>query len=267
MKTAMHFTDKYLLAPQNPITVTQIGSGGTGSSMITELAKINHCLIALGHAGLQVTLWDDDVVTEANRGRQLFAASEVGLCKSVARVNNVNRFFGTNWKAREEKFTYNPKAYIKDEMVTNLYVSCVDSVKARFEIGSFLAGISDYRSINRERPLYWLDLGNSRYTGQAILSTVSEVMQPNSKLYKTVSKLPMVTDEYKGLLEKEAETETDEPSCSTAEALEKQDLFINPTVANMGGSLLWGLFRNAMTENRGFFLNLNTFQSSPLKVA
>lgn len=267
MKTAMHFADKYLINPTNPITVTQIGAGGTGSSMITELARINHCLKALGHAGLQVKLWDDDLITEANRGRQLFAASEVGLCKSVARINNVNRFFGTNWKAVEEKFTFDPKGGIPANMCSNLYVSCVDTVAARFGIAAFLKEFAGDSHYHRDTPLYWLDLGNSRFTGQAILSTVSEIGQPKSKLYRPVSKLPMVTDEFKDLLEQGAAAETDAPSCSTAEALQKQDLFINSTLANMGGSLLWQLFRNGMTENRGFFLNLNTFHSDALKVA
>ena len=49
-------------------------------------------------------------------------------------------------------------------------------------------------------------------------------------------------------------------------ALEKQDLFINSTLAQMGSSLFWGLFRNGLTENRGFFLNLKNFQSQPIKL-
>src|SRR3546814_12228456 len=72
--------------------------------MLTALAKMNHALTALGHAGLQLTLWDDDRVSSANIGRQLFASSEIGLAKSVALINRVNRFFGTSWKAEERKF-------------------------------------------------------------------------------------------------------------------------------------------------------------------
>ena len=60
-KTAIHFTDNYLLNPTNPISVNLIGAGGTGSKVLTALMEINESLIALGHAGLQVRLWDDDV--------------------------------------------------------------------------------------------------------------------------------------------------------------------------------------------------------------
>jgi len=65
----------------------------------------------------------------------------------------------------------------------------------------------------------------------------------------------------------QSEEQDDTPSCSLAEALEKQELFINSALAQMGCSLLWSLFRYGMTEYRGFFLNLGNFQSQPLKVA
>jgi hypothetical protein len=52
-----------------------------------------------------------------------------------------------------------------------------------------------------------------------------------------------------------------------AEALEKQDLFINSTLANLGASLLWQMFREGMLYNRGFFVNLKDFRTQPLKVA
>jgi PRTRC genetic system ThiF family protein len=267
MKTPVHYTDKYLINPTNPVTVTLAGAGGTGSFMIANLARMNHCMVALGHPGLHVNLWDDDVVTSANMGRQLFAASEIGLPKAVARINNTNRTYGTNWKAIEDKLTYQPKSPIREEAKTNIYITCVDRVSARFEIAQLLKSLGEFSGSSRDKPLYWLDLGNSKHTGQAILSTIKTISQPQSKLYTPVKKLAMITDEFKELLEQEALTENNEPSCSTAEALEKQDLFINPTLASQGASLLWQLFRNGMTENRGFFMNLKTLQSSPLKVA
>jgi hypothetical protein len=65
--------------------------------------EMNHSLIELGHAGLQIRLWDDDVITNANLGRQRFAECETGLYKSVALINRCNRFSGTNWKAETVK--------------------------------------------------------------------------------------------------------------------------------------------------------------------
>ncbi len=80
-----------------------------------------------------------------------------------------------------------------------------------------------------------------------------------------LSHLPYVTEEFGELL-LQSETEDDTPSCSLAEAFEKQDLYINSALAQMGCSLLWNLFRNGLTENRGFFLNLKNFHSQPIKI-
>jgi PRTRC genetic system ThiF family protein len=261
---AMHYTDNYLINPTNPIMVNLIGAGGTGSRMLTELARMNHSLITLGHAGLQVNLFDDDVITTANQGRQLFADAEVGLYKAVALINRTNRFFGTSWKAITEQFSSTNFKSLPNRGRANIYISCVDTVSARFDIATCLKGCTGSGNFERTKSLYWLDIGNSQNTGQALLSTIGEIKQPNSNLYRTVSNLPMVTDEFRELLE--GQTENNEPSCSIAEALEKQDLFINSTLANMGASLLWKLFREGMTKYRGFFLNLGTFRLEPIAV-
>ena len=104
MKTKIHVTDSDLINPTNPILVNLIGAGGTGSKVLTALMEMNHSLTELGHAGLQIRLWDDDVITQANLGRQRFAECEIGLYKSVALINRANRFSGTNWKAETVKF-------------------------------------------------------------------------------------------------------------------------------------------------------------------
>lgn len=260
----MHYTDNYLINPTNPITINLIGAGGTGSRMLTELARMNHSLIALGHTGLQVNIYDDDKVTEANQGRQLFADVEVGLYKSVALINRTNRFFGTNWKAITEQFSTTNLKSLPNHGKANMYISCVDTVSTRFDIARVLQECIENSSWERNKSLYWLDLGNAQNTGQAVLATIGEIKQPTSKRYRTVSCLPMVTDEFKNLLD--AQIESNEPSCSLAEALEKQDLFINATLASMGASLLWKLFREGMTTQRGFFLNLGNFRAEPIPV-
>ena len=86
-RTKVHFVDNVLLNPTNPISVNLIGAGGTGSQVLTALARMSHALTELNHAGLSVRLWDDDVITEANLGRQLFAESELGLHKSTVRID------------------------------------------------------------------------------------------------------------------------------------------------------------------------------------
>ena len=265
VKTKVHFTENTLINPTNPVTVNLIGAGGTGSQVLTALARMNHALTELNHAGLSVRLWDDDVITEANLGRQLFAESELGLDKSVALINRINRFFGTNWKAETQKFVKDDLGKLQSNMKSEIYISCVDSVKSRFDIAEILNELKIDKSYYRNQCKYWIDFGNSQFTGQVLLSTIGNIKQPNSEKYETVENLPFITEEFGEIL-KVSESEDDTPSCSLAEALEKQDLFINSTLAQMGSSLLWSLFRNGLTENRGFFLNLKNFQSQPIKL-
>lgn len=265
IRTKMHFTANYLISPTNPVSVNLIGAGGTGSRVLTALGEMNHALIALGHPGLHVRMFDDDVVTKANLGRQRFAQSELGLKKCVARINNINRFFGTSWKAIPYQYSSKEAHRFTGSVCANIFISCVDTVAARMEISAQLNKLESSRISDRDRPFYWMDYGNSRDSGQVILSTVGSIAQPASKKFSTVEKLPFITDEYAALLQR-SETTDNTPSCSLAEALRKQDLFINASLAQLGSSLLWGLFRNGMTENRGFFFNGKEFRCQPLKV-
>jgi len=258
LKTKAHFIAPELLNPTNPVAVCLIGAGGTGSQVLTSLARMSHSLQQLGHAGFQVSLWDGDIITDANRGRQLFAECEAGLSKAAALIARTNRFFGTAWKAVEKPFT-NATAVGR----ASLYISCVDTAAARFEIAEVLNDL-DLGTSRSDTPRYWMDFGNSRDTGQVILSTIGSIRQPVSEKFLPVGSLPQVTQEFAELL-KQGDSE-DLPSCSLAEALEKQDLFINSVLAQMGCSLLWQLFRQGLTLERGFFLNLAAFRSQPLAV-
>ena len=264
-KLKVHFADNDLLAPTNPIEVNLIGAGGTGSQVLTGLARMNYALNALGHAGLRVRLWDDDTVTEANLGRQLFAGCELGLYKSIALINRINRFFGTNWKAESIRFERDSLGQLPEYAQASIFISCVDSVPARFEIAEILKQLNASR-LYRNTPKYWMDFGNSQHIGQVILSTIGSIRQPKSEKFEAVTSLPFFTEEFGELLKRSEDTD-DTPSCSLAEALDRQDLYINSALAQMRCSLLWGLFRNGLTENKGFFLNLDNFVSQPIKVA
>lgn len=263
--TPIHITDKYLINPTNPITVNLIGCGGTGSHMLTNLARMHQAMLALHHPGLMVYAYDDDTVSEANLGRQLFAEAELGLSKSVALINRINRFFGTHWKAVTQRYNADYVERQSNDGKANLFITCVDNAVSRFEIGTILEDFKGYRSYERDRPLYWMDLGNSKDTGQVLLSTIGEHKQPDSKKYEPVGNLPFVTETFKELLET-ADATDNTPSCSLAEALTKQDLFINSALANMGSSLLWQLFKEGIIFNCGFFMNLHDFRTVPIKI-
>lgn len=264
MRPAIHYTHKYLMNPTNQITIILMGAGGTGTKVLTELLRMNEAMLAMGGPGFQVMLFDDKKISAANKGRLIFSDEEIGLYKSVVFINRANRAGGTNWKAVTQKFDHNTLHGLPNKGMANIYISCVDTVSARFEIARVLERfeLSDEESQNK--PLYWLDFGNAQYTGQAILSTIGFIEQPESKKYRPVGLLPKITDEFKDLLEQQVED--NRPSCSVAEALGKQDLSINATLACMGISLLSRLLNEGMTNKRGFFIDLSEFRTEPLRV-
>lgn len=254
MKKKYHYTDNYLPNPTHPVTVALIGCGGTGCRVLTSLAMIHTSLQALDHPGLMVIVYDGDTVERPNIGRQLFYECDLSLNKAVALVSRINRSFGTAWKA-------NPYHFDKDSFIgVNIYISCVDNVKSRIEISELLSKRGNYYSPYSE-PMYWMDYGNTRKTGQVILGTLKEIRQPKSKKYETVSRLPVVSERFDL---SQINDKDSGPSCSHAQSLAKQDLFINTSLATLGSHLLWELLKEGRTDKAGLYLNLETIRSNAI---
>ena len=258
----VHKTLKYLLNPEHPITIALIGCGGNGSQMLTQLARIDQALKKLGHIGIHVTCFDNDIVTEANMGRQLFSPAEVGMNKATAMITRINRFFGTSWKAMPVYFNGSIEERIRN---ANITISCVDTIHARWEISEALTKSKhDHPEL---KTWYWMDLGNTQNSGQFILGTLKNIEQP-LKGKKTgvfnnyVPAVPTVFEKFPGM-KKQKEKDTG-PSCSLAEALEKQDLFINSTLVQFASGLLWKLFREGQIKYHGAFINLETLKIAPI---
>ncbi len=255
----VHYTENYLLNPYHQIDVNVIGAGGTGCQVVTSLARINCALMQLGHPGLHVTIIDGDIVTKANLGRQLFCASEVGMNKAVVLATRTNRFFGFGWDAVAGNYP------AKDSSTANITITCVDNVSARIKIGKFLRKHKKRgqgRNTDVSHPYYWLDFGNTADTAQVVLGTINKVEQPQKSKVEAVGVLKCV-DELFDL--SNVKDEDSGPSCSLAEALKKQDLFINSTVTQFGCNILWKLFSGSI-ENHGAFINMKTLKTNPIKI-
>lgn len=263
MKKRMHFTYNYLLNPPHPITVNLIGGGGTGSQVLTCLARLDVTLRALRHPGLHVTLYDPDTVSASNIGRQLFGASDLGLNKAECLISRANIFFGNDWHARSELFPSSTFCAAREDLA-NITITCTDNVQSRIDLWKFLQKAREIHYYDAEKPLYWMDFGNAQTTGQVVLGTIPKKMpQPKSKEYTPVGRLKVITERISYA---DIRDEDSGPSCSLAEALEKQDLFINSVLAQLGCNLLWKLFRNCMIEHCGFFLNLDSMKVNPISV-
>lgn len=97
-----------------------------------------------------------------------------------------------------------------------------------------------------------------------IIGTVrNKIRQPSPKEFVTVPKLNVITEEvnYSTINEKDSG-----PSCSLAEALEKQDLFVNSMLAQVGCALLWKMIREGRTFYRGVYINLNLLKAAHVKI-
>lgn len=249
-----HYTHSYLITPQHRVTIDLVGMGGTGSQVLTGLARMNEALLGLGHPGLHVRAWDDDEVTTANLGRQMFSQADLGLNKAVVLISRVNKFFGSSWEAMPEKYT--------GSTTSNIIITCIDTAKGRVEIAKRLSMIEN-KCEPFDAAYYWLDLGNLQHTGQVCLGTIVSIKQPKVE-FKTKAVLPTVVKKFPAL--KKIREETQGPSCSLAEALEKQDLFINSTLAQFGCNLVWKLFKEQRIKHHGCFINLENLVVNPIKI-
>ena len=253
----VHYTDPYLLNPQHKITINLIGAGGTGSQVLSCLGRLNQTLMALDHPGIHVYLWDADTVTEANIGRQLFSSADIGMNKAICLITRVNRFFGSDWVAV-------PEMFVLGHTAKNITISCVDTAAARIKLAYALSkGPKSSDPVHKE--IYWLDFGNSKRSGQVILGTCGYLKQPKKSDFEIVSKLKNVVEFFPNL--KKIKEKDQGPSCSIAEAISKQDLFINSTLAQLGCDLLWKLFRTGMITIHGLYLNLETMIVNPIKIS
>lgn len=261
MNQYTHTVPAYFARPAHPITIILVGLGGTGSLMLSRLAKINKALLNLQHPGLQVTAWDPDVVSEANVGRAGFFDADTGLNKAHVLINRVNRSCGFAWEAKPYLFPH------KFHQQANIIITCVDNVKARRAVQAVIKHHQDKngkryipKNINYMTDMaYWLDLGNDREKGQAILGTIGALEQPKD-LENAIDWLPNVFNEYPDM-EKHEEPNT--PSCSTAEALLKQDLMINEAMALAGGKIIWDMFRKIRLTTHGTYVNLESMTMNP----
>jgi PRTRC genetic system ThiF family protein len=237
----------------DPVEVDLVGCGGNGSQMLTGLARLDRAMRALGHAGLRVTAFDPDTVTAANVGRQLFAPADVGINKAIALVHRVNAFFGLAWRAE-------PQRWSSEYRRSNMVVTCVDTRAARIAV--------DREAQGGPPPRYWLDLGNREADGQVVLGEWVGRTRPARAAAiegQVVDRLPTVLELFPEI---RATKDTDDaaPSCSLAEALGRQELFINQAVATLALELLWRLFRFGRIEWHGAFVNLASGRVQPLPV-
>ena len=132
-------------------------------------------------------------------------------------------------------------------------IGCVDTRAARAAIAKC---VEDWSEVN-----YWLDLGNNADSGQFVPGEPLSRRNRRRRLrLRTIFEL--FPEAIEGELDRDGQ-----PSCSTVVALERQEPFVNPTLANHALALLARLFRYGTIRYHGAFVSLSSLGSvQPLRV-
>jgi PRTRC genetic system ThiF family protein len=230
------------------VRVLVVGCGGTGSAIAASLPYLHQAMLAAGHpGGLQVTLMDGDTISPTNCVRQPFSRSETGLHKVVVLVNRLNVFWGVDWEAVSAHLGPHDKIDRAD-----IVIGCVDTRAARAALRDATAGNSEVD--------YWLDLGNNADSGQFILGEPLNQVNRRSR-----TRLRSVAELYPAIVDRQLDDDG-QPNCSAAEALERQEPFVNQTLAQHALALLGRLFRYGTISYHGGFVSLLNGTCAPLRI-
>jgi hypothetical protein len=105
-----------------------VGAGGLGATTALALAKMGVCLM---------TIWDDDVVSEANIATQLHPPCYINVPKVESLQNTLVHF------SDEIGLTLHQERVEINTTITgqfNLFITAVDSIQARHDIWTAVAG-------------------------------------------------------------------------------------------------------------------------------
>lgn len=234
------------------IRIMLVGCGGNGAQMLMGLASLDTALRAISLRSLEVTVVDDDTVSEANLGRQPFYRCDLGNSKARTLVERINLAHGLDWTAVHGR----APAAIGVEAF-DIVITCVDTAGARRAIGTAIDACEPTFH-NLRPPTYWLDLGNRATDGQFLIG-----MPARKSDRSDLVRLPTVLEYFPELAD-ESSAEDDAPSCSVAEALERQSLFVNRVVASHALALLFDLLGRGSIGHAGAFVNLSSGQAAPI---
>jgi len=247
---SVHHLHPRLMGSTRPLRILLVGAGGSGSAILLQLPFLEQALRAWGQPGLAVTVMDPDTVSEVNVVRQPFSHVDIGSNKAMRLVGRINMFWGFGWKAIPQAFGEGPAA----ELECELLISCVDTRKARHQIAE---SFKKFRA-----PAYHLDLGNNASSGQFVLG------QPRDRTVSAraqETRLPTVDELYPEIADSTL-GESPLPSCSAVEALDRQEPFINQTLAVSSLAMLARLLRYGQISYHGGFYNAETGRMAALPV-
>ena len=237
------FLTKFATQGTQPLKVVVVGAGGTGSALLGKLFQLHNTLVELSGNGLSVTVYDDDVVSQSNIGRQAFYPFDLHRPKAQCLVERFNAFGNVNWSYRNERFDKDSLEHSYNGVVV---FGCVDNVAGRKAI---------HNAFSNTDNCLWVDAGNDKDSGNVIMGM-------SARVNKELTYLPSVVDLYKEQIENHVDNNKD--SCSALDAINKQCFGINDMIASHSIQFLWQLIRYGKVDYQGVSLNLKTGACAPI---
>jgi PRTRC genetic system ThiF family protein len=226
---------------QRKLLVIVVGAGGTGSALLGKLFQMNSTITKLDGSALDVVVFDDDKVTEANTGRQAFYAFDVGRNKAEVLVERFNQLGCTRWGYVPEKFSAdNFEHLIRRDHSGVVIFGCVDNAAGRIQM---------HKAMKSLRHCIYIDAGNSNRSGHVVVGV-------NATIGKTKVYYPTVYDLFKTQLDNWQPVEGD--SCSHEASIRKQDFGLNDAMALYSTQVLWQLIRHGECAYQSMNVDLET---------
>lgn len=232
---------------ERKITVLLAGCGGSGSFMLAELSHLHDLLTRLGHPGLKVIAFDPGTVRESNLGRQKFRVADLGKNKAECLIHYQRQWNGfTEWEGYGTALSSEQLNSRLQSYSPTILITAVDLPSVRKDFGTIQTRFG-------KTPFYWLDLGNDNDSGQVVLGRIGGSCElPNA--------YDLFRAQYDGMKDDTSK------SCSTAEALAKQDFGVNGAAAHHGATLLWRLLRHGGLDHHGVFFNVARGEVVPMEI-
>lgn len=239
-RRSYHKLHKYIRANEgDKVQISLVGVGGTGSHILANLAAINSVQEKMDGRLLHVKAYDFDDVERHNVGKQLYFKPDEGKNKAVQAVGRINRAYGFDWEGYPKKYNGSP---------SNIVITAVDSWKARTAIFNSIVKTKENYN-DRDKVLYWLDVGNGQNDGQVILWA-----------YRDTKMMSVVERAAGG----EISTHQERNSCSMVQSLATQGMFINKFMATIATEMLYKLIYNQTINHNGIVVNLESMRMLPL---
>ena len=225
------------------LQVVVVGAGGTGSALLGKLLQLHNTFEALSISGLDVVVYDDDLVTESNLGRMPFYKFDLGRPKAECLVERINAYSNVKWQYKNEKFK---KDSLKNNYGGVVIFGCVDNVPARKAIHSSFSSLDN---------CIYIDAGNDTSSGNVIMAM-------NAQVGKDTCYLPSVVDLYQQQINSHIDNNKD--SCSAEDAINMQSFGVNDIAASHCIQFLWQLVRKGEIAYQGLSFDLHTGVTAPI---